>query len=81
MKGYDDRLKREPMFISKVIEGSFQSSQLYQLSLQVNNTVFKVFHLLIGDIDPPIHQGEVAFNRVTSKILTSFHQYDSPNKS
>ena len=29
MKGYDDSLKRDPMFVSKVVEGGFQSSQLY----------------------------------------------------
>ena len=29
MKGYDNGLKRDPMFISKVVKGGFQSSQLY----------------------------------------------------
>ena len=29
MKGYDNGLEGNPMFISKVIEGDFQSSQLY----------------------------------------------------
>ena len=29
MKGYNDGLKRDPMFVSKVVEGGFQSSQLY----------------------------------------------------
>ena len=29
MKGYDDDLERDPMFVSKVVEGGFQSSQLY----------------------------------------------------
>ena len=29
MKGYNDGLEGNPMFISKVIKGGFQSSQLY----------------------------------------------------
>ena len=29
MKGYDDSLKRDLMLVSKVVEGGFQSSQLY----------------------------------------------------
>ena len=29
MKGYDDGLEGDPMFISKVVKGGFQSSQLY----------------------------------------------------
>ena len=29
MKGYDNGLKRDPMFVSKVVKGGFQSSQLY----------------------------------------------------
>ena len=29
MKGYDHGLERNPMFISKVVEGGSQSSQLY----------------------------------------------------
>ena len=29
IKGYDHSLKRNPMFVSKVVKGSLQSSQLY----------------------------------------------------
>ena len=29
MKGYDNGLEGDPMFVSKVVKGGFQSSQLY----------------------------------------------------
>ena len=29
MKGYNNSLQRDPMFVSKVVEGGFQSSQPY----------------------------------------------------
>ena len=70
MKGYDNGLKRDPMFVSKVIKGSLKGGQLYKLSLQVNHSALKVIHLLIGLINPPTKEGEVMFNGVTSKILT-----------
>ena len=74
MKGYNNGLKRDPMFVSKVVKGSFQSSQLYSLSLQVHDPALKIVYFLIGFINPPTKEGEVMLEGITSQVLTMFHQ-------
>ena len=58
------------MLGSKVIKGSFQSSQVYLLKLHILNVMLKVIHLAIRGIGLALENRKVPLNGLTSEVLT-----------